>query len=86
MKISRESIERVLGKQPPVPVIHMKTTGTWSRMTDEERKAIIECKRNNPTYTYRELEKKFGRSNSAIWQVINNPTAGWLDKQLNKKT
>jgi hypothetical protein len=73
MKISRESIERVLGKQPPVPVIHMKTTGTWSRMTDEERKAIIECKRNNPTYTYRELEKKFGRSNSAIWQVINNP-------------
>jgi hypothetical protein len=45
-------------------------------MTEEERKAIIECKRNNPTYTYRELEKKFGRSNSAIWQVINNPTAG----------
>ena len=84
MKISRESIERVLGKQPPVPVIHMKATSTWSRMTDEERKAIIECKRNNPTYTYRELEKKFGRSNSAIWQVINNPTAGWLNKQLNK--
>lgn len=84
MKISRESIERVLGKQPPVPVIHMKTTGTWPRMTDEERKAIIECKRNNPTYTYRELEKKFGRSNSAIWQVINKPTAGWLEKELSK--
>ena len=71
MKLSREAIERVLGKQPPVPVIHMKTTTTCTRMTEEERKAIIECKRNNPTYTYRELEKKFGRSNSAIWQVIN---------------
>lgn len=84
MKLTREAIERVLGKQPPVPVVEVKPTSTWTRMTEDERKAIIECKRNNPTYTYRELEKKFGRSNSAIWQVINNPTAGWLDKQLKK--
>lgn len=71
MKLSREEIERVLGKQPPVPVVEPKPTGTWTRMTEEERKAIIEYKRKNPTYTYRELEKKFKRSNSAIWQVIN---------------
>jgi hypothetical protein len=73
MKLSRESIERVLGKQPLAPVVEVKPTSTWTRMTEAERQAIIECKRNNPTYTYRELEKKFGRSNSAIWQVINNP-------------
>jgi hypothetical protein len=71
MKLSRESIERVLGKQPLAPVVEVKPTSTWTRMTEAERQAIIECKRNNPTYTYRELEKKFGRSNSAIWQVIN---------------
>ena len=71
MKLSRESIERVLGKQPLAPTIKVKPTSTWTRMTETERQAIIECKRNNPTYTYRELEKKFGRSNSAIWQVIN---------------
>ena len=71
MKLSREAIERALGKQPPAPTIKEKPTNTWTRMTEAERQAIIECKRNNPTYTYRELEKKFGRSNSAIWQVIN---------------
>lgn len=71
MKLSREAIERVLGKQPLAPVVEVKPTSTWTRMTEAERQAIIECKRNNPTYTYRELEKKFGRSNSAIWQVIN---------------
>jgi Mor family transcriptional regulator len=40
-------------------------------MTDAECKAIIEAKRQNPTYTYRELAKKFKRSNSVIWNLIN---------------
>jgi hypothetical protein len=71
MKISRESIERVLGKQPPVPVIHMKTTSTWSRMTDEERNEILKFHRMNPTYSYKEIGLKFGRSQSAVWVVIN---------------
>ena len=68
MKLSREAIERVLGAQPPEPPV---IRNTWRRMTNNEREAIIEAKRSNPTYTYRELEKKFGRSNSSIWQVIN---------------
>jgi hypothetical protein len=71
MKLSREAIERVLGKQPPVPIIEEQPRGTWRQMTDAECKAIIEAKRQNPTFTYRELAKKFKRSNSVIWDLIN---------------
>lgn len=71
MKLSREAIERVIGKQPPAPVVEEKPSGTWKRMTDAERKAIIEAKRKSPTYTYRELAKKFKRSESVIWNILN---------------
>jgi len=72
MKLSREEIERILGKQPPIkPVVEPKPTGTWTRMTEEERKAIIDFKRMNPTYSYKEMSKKFGRSPGVIWQLVN---------------
>lgn len=71
MKLSREAIERMMGKQPPIPIIEEQPSGTWRQMTDAECKAIIEAKRKNPTYTYRELAKKFKRSHSVIWNVIN---------------
>lgn len=40
-------------------------------MTEEERKAIIDFKRMNPTYSYKEMSKKFGRSPGVIWQLVN---------------
>lgn len=72
MKLTRDEIERVLGKQPPVKVVKgPKPSGTWKRMTEEEKKEIVKYHRMNPTYSYKELAEKFDRSQSAIWQVIN---------------
>lgn len=72
MKLSREAIERVLGKQPPVkPVEAPKPSGTWKRMTEQERNEILKFHRMNPTYSYKEIGLKFGRSQSAVWVVIN---------------
>lgn len=69
MKLSREAIERVLGKQPEIlkTVASEKTTEGWSPMTDKEKATITRFIKDNPTFSYKELSKKFGRAPSVIW-------------------
>jgi hypothetical protein len=69
MKLSRESIERLMGPQPTITktVAAEKTKEGWSPMTDKEKAAIVRFVTDNPTFSYKELSKKFGRAPSVIW-------------------
>lgn len=68
---SREAIERILGPQPPLPVIEKKKPrGIWSAISQQEARKICEFFRENPTYSMKELSKRFNRSPSAIWAVL----------------
>ena len=69
MKLSRESIERLMGPQPTITktVAAEKTKEGWSPMTDKEKAAIVRFVKDNPTFSYKELSKKFGRAPSVIW-------------------
>jgi len=69
-----EQITRLIGPQPKINSIESapKKLFGWVRMTDEEKKRIIEFKKKNPTYSLGELSKKFGRSSSAIWKLIKD--------------
>lgn len=69
MKLSRESIERLMGPQPTITktVAAKKTKEGWSPMTDKEKAAIVRFVTDNPTFSYKELSKKFGRAPSVIW-------------------
>lgn len=68
---SREAIERILGPQPPLPVIEKgKPRGIWSAISKEESKKIAAFFRANPTYSLNELGKKFNRSSGAICTVL----------------
>lgn len=42
-------------------------------MTEAEKTAIRKAYKTNPTFTVRELSKKFGRSVGAIWKTIKQP-------------
>jgi DNA-binding PadR family transcriptional regulator len=70
MSLSREQIERLMGKQPPLPKIKKQTNDGWVPTTREERERIRKIYRDNPTYTLREISAKTGRSNSVIWKII----------------
>ena len=69
MKLSRESIERLMGPQPTITktVAAEKTKEGWSPMTEKEKAAIVRFVTDNPTFSYKELSKKFGRAPSVIW-------------------
>ena len=68
MKLSRESIERLMGPQPTITktVVVEKTKEGWSPMTDKEKSNILRFIKENPTFSYKELSKKFGRAPSVI--------------------
>jgi len=72
MKISREAIERVLGKQPPLPAIASLKgpQRTWSAIGKDEAGIIVKFARKNRTHSYKELAKIFGRSASAICALL----------------
>ena len=68
---SRDVIERILGPQPPLPVIQKsKPRGIWSAITKEEARKIASFFRANPTYSLKELGKRFNRSPGAIHTVL----------------
>lgn len=68
MKLSRESIERMMGPQPTITktIAAKKTKEGWVPMTDKEKAAIVRFVTDNPTFSYKELSKKFGRAPSVI--------------------
>ena len=84
MKLSREAIERVLGKQPEIlkTVAAEKTKEGWSPMTDKEKATITRFIKDNPTFSYKELSKKFGRAPSVIWVLCKE---GNLKVQKSRK-
>ena len=69
MKLSRESIERLMGPQPTITktVAAEKTKEGWVPMTEKEKATITRFIKDNPTFSYKELSKKFGRAPSVIW-------------------
>ena len=69
--LSREAIERMLGKQPPLPEIPKgKPRGVWSAIGKEEANKIVTFAKKNKTHSYKELSKIFGRSSSAICALL----------------
>ena len=68
MKLSREAIERLMGPQPTITktVVVEKLKEGWSPMTDKEKSNIERFVKDNPTFSYKELSKKFGRAPSVI--------------------
>jgi len=68
MNLSREAIERLMGPQPTITktVAVEKTKEGWSPMTDKEKSNIERFVKDNPTFSYKELSKKFGRAPSVI--------------------
>ena len=68
MNLSREAIERLMGPQPMITktVAVEKTKEGWSPMTEKEKAAIERFVKDNPTFSYKELSKKFGRAPSVI--------------------
>lgn len=75
--LSREAIERVLGKQPPLPAVAppKEPQRAWSAIGRDEARAIFEFHQQNPTYSMKELAKKFNRSPSAICATIKKEAA-----------
>jgi hypothetical protein len=69
MKLSREAIERLMGPQPTITktVVVEKTKEGWVPMTEKEKATITRFIKDNPTFSYKELSKKFGRAPSVIW-------------------
>lgn len=73
---SREAIERILGPQPPLPVIEKKKPrGIWSAISKDEARAIFQFHQENPTYSMKELSKILHRSPSAIHTVLKREAA-----------
>jgi len=68
MNLSREAIERLMGPQPTITktVAVEKPKEGWSPMTEKEKAAIERFIKENPTFSYKELSKKFGRAPSVI--------------------
>ena len=68
MNLSREAIERLMGPQPTITktVAVEKPKEGWSPMTEKEKAAIERFVKDNPTFSYKELSKKFGRAPSVI--------------------
>lgn len=84
MKLSRESIERLMGPQPTIAktVAVEKTKDGWSWMTDKEKATITRFIKDHPTFSYKELSKKFGRAPSVIWMLCKE---GNLKVQKSRK-
>ena len=69
--LTKESMQRMLGtvtatakKQEIPPGPNRK----WYTVPDDIKTAILEA---HPTYTYRELAKKYGVSLTSVWKIKN---------------
>lgn len=84
MNLSREAIERLMGPQPTITktVAVEKPKEGWSPMTDKEKANILRFIKENPTFSYKELSKKFGRAPSVIWVLCKE---GNLKVQKSRK-
>jgi DNA invertase Pin-like site-specific DNA recombinase len=67
--LTKESMQRMLGpvtntkrEIPPGP------NRKWYTVPDDIKTAILEA---HPTYTYRELAKKYGVSLTSVWKIKN---------------
>lgn len=69
--LSKEQIQRMLGAPRPAPV--RSYGAARPPMTEAEKSAIRKAYKANPTFTVRELSKRFGRSVGAIWKTIKQP-------------
>lgn len=69
--LSKEQIQRMLGAPRPAPARNYGAARP--PMTETEKTAIRKAYKANPTFTVRELSKKFGRSVGAIWKTIKQP-------------
>lgn len=84
MNLSREAIERLMGPQPTItkPVVVEKTNEGWVPMTEKEKATITRFIKDNPTFSYKELSKKFQRAPSVIWVLCKE---GNLKVQKSRK-
>jgi hypothetical protein len=63
-----------MGPQPTITktVVVEKPKEGWSPMTEKEKSSILHFIKDNPTFSYKELSKKFGRAPSVIWVLCRN--------------
>ena len=64
--LSKQSMERMLGAVAPLKKTKIKRYRRYETVPADIREAIL---RENPSYTYRELAKKYGISASTIWDI-----------------
>ena len=64
--LSKESMERMLGAVAPLKKTKIKRYRRYETVPADIREAIL---RENPSYTYRELAKKYGISASTIYDI-----------------
>ena len=66
--LTKESMAKMLGTVPtfkaPDPLIYRR----WEAVPAKIRESIL---RDNSTFTYRELAKKYGISHSCVWNIKN---------------
>jgi hypothetical protein len=68
--LTKEQIARLLG--PPKALEDKPKGASRPPMSDAEKSEIRKAYKRNPTYTMRELSKRFGRSVGAIWKAIHS--------------
>ena len=64
--LSKESMERMLGAVAPSKITKRKSYRRYEIVPADIREAII---KEHPSYTCRELSKKYGISSSTIWDI-----------------
>ena len=64
--LSKQSMERMLGVFAPSKITKRKSYRRYEIVPADIRKAILG---ENPSYTCRELAKKYGISASTIWDI-----------------
>jgi len=69
--LSKESMERMLGAVAPLKKTKIKRYRRYETVPADIRKAILE---EHPSYTCRELAKKYGISASTIWDIRDSKT------------
>jgi len=61
-------MERMVGVVKPFKDSNPRIERRWLAIPDEIKTAILEA---HPTYTYRELAKKYGVSLTSVWKIKN---------------
>jgi transcriptional regulator with XRE-family HTH domain len=66
--LTKQSMEKMLGVVAPLKKTKIKRYRRYETVPADIREAIIA---EHPSYTCRELAKKYGISNSTIWDIRN---------------